>query len=129
MFLDIGAGELLVLVVLAVLLFGPEKVPEIARKAARVVKFLRGVANQATDKLKDELGPEYADLTPADLHPKRFLQRTLLSDMQADLDEVQADLDGVKAELADVQAKVGEFPPGPDSELLNDGAVEALAPD
>jgi len=99
MFLDIGAGELLVIVILAVLLFGPEKLPDLIKKAARVVVYLRGVANSATDTLKEQLGPEFSDLTPADLNPKRLLERTVLKEVQADLDAIKAQVDGLKVDL------------------------------
>jgi sec-independent protein translocase protein TatB len=74
---DIGFGEFAVIIVLAVLLFGPEKIPPMARKVARVIHFLKNVANRATDEVKAELGPEYSDLTPADLHPKAFIQKVM----------------------------------------------------
>ena len=99
MLFSIGAGELVVIVVLAVILFGPEKVPDLVKKTARVVVYLRGVANSATDTLKEQLGPEYADLTPADLHPRRLLERTVLKEVQADLDAIKAQVDGLKTDL------------------------------
>jgi Tat protein translocase TatB subunit len=74
MLLDIGSGEFLVLLVLAAILIGPDKLPELARKIARVVTFLRGVANDATSKLRAELGPEFADLT-AETQPAKWLDR------------------------------------------------------
>ena len=99
MLFGIGGGELLALLLAAVILFGPEKIPEFSRKAARVVHYLRNVANTATDHIKEELGPEYSDLKLRDLNPKTLLQKTLLDDIQGDLDEIKADLGGVKAEL------------------------------
>lgn len=96
---DIGAGELITLVVLAIILFGPERIPEFARKAARVIHYLRGVANQATEQIKGELGPEYANLTLADLNPKTFIQKHLLDDIQDDIDDIKSDLSLVKHEL------------------------------
>ena len=98
-FLGIGWGELMLLLVLAVIFFGPEKLPEISRKAARVIHTVRLLANQATSQLKEELGPEYQDLTMADLNPKTFVQKHLLADMQEDLADIQKELDGVKMEL------------------------------
>lgn len=98
-FFGIGWGELMLLMVLAVIFFGPEKLPELSRKAARVVYAMRVFANQATSQLKEELGPEYKDLTLADLNPKTFVQKTLLGDMQDDLDEIKKELDGVKSDL------------------------------
>ena len=98
-FLGINASEFLILVVLAVIFFGPERIPEFSRKAARVVFYVRNIANGATQQLKDELGPEYKDLTLEDLNPKTFVQKYLLDEIQADLDDVRSDLDDVRREV------------------------------
>ena len=37
---DIGPAEFLLLLVLAVILFGPERLPELARKAARMIRYV-----------------------------------------------------------------------------------------
>ena len=95
----IDAGEIMMLVVLGVIMFGPEKIPEMSRKAARVVHYLRNVANQATDQIKGELGPEYADLTIDDLNPKKFIQKHLLDDVQGDINDIKGELMGVKTEV------------------------------
>ncbi|WP_446721073.1 sec-independent translocase [Luteococcus sp. H138] len=87
------------LAVLATIMFGPEKIPELSRKAARVVFFLRNIANNAQDQLRAELGPEYANLDIRDLHPKTFIQKHLLDDMQADIDELKSDLSDVRSDL------------------------------
>lgn len=118
----IGGGEFLTLVILAVVLFGPEKIPEFSRKAARVVHYLRNVANNATTQLRTELGPEYADLELKDLTPKAILQRALLDDMQADLAEIKTDLDSVKAELGTTGAELDSSVKG---SLAAAGAVVA----
>ena len=99
MIFDIGAGELLAIVIIAVVLFGPDKVPEMAHKAGRIIAYLRGIANSATDTLKSQLGPEFADLTPADLQPRRLLERTILRDVQADLDGIKSQVEGLKNDL------------------------------
>ncbi len=67
--IDFNVSEILVLGVLAVIIFGPEKLPEVARKAARVLNYLRNIANDAQGRLRQELGPEFADLELADLNP------------------------------------------------------------
>lgn len=99
MLFDIGAGELVAIVLIAVLLFGPDKVPDLVKKAGRIIAYLRQVANAATDTLKSQLGPEFADMTPADLQPRRLLERTILRDVKADLDGIKAQVDGLKQDL------------------------------
>ena len=94
---DVGAPELLVLVVIAVILFGPEKLPEFARKAARVIKYVRTMAGSAQDQLQKELGPEFSDLDVRDLNPRTFIQKHLMDDV----DPIVAD---VKKEIADSTA-------------------------
>ena len=55
--LDINGPEFVLLLVLAVILFGPERLPDLARKAARVLRYLRTVAGSAQQQLSKELGP------------------------------------------------------------------------
>ncbi len=94
---DINAPEFLVLVVIAIVLFGPEKLPEFARKASRVLRYLRNIASNAQDQLSQELGPEFKDLDIRDLNPKTFVQKHLLEDIDPLLDDVKSELGGVSA--------------------------------
>ena len=94
---DIGPAEFVLLLVLAVILFGPERLPELARKAARIVRYVRTMADNAQRQLKDELGPEFSDLDIRDLHPRTFVQKHLL-------DEVEPIVADVKKDFADATA-------------------------
>ena len=114
MLLDIGSGEIIAIVVLAAVLLGPEKIPPLAKKVGRVLGFLRQVANSATDQIKAELGPEYADLTLSDLKPKNLVQKILPDDVQDEMTTLRAELAAMRTEVtklqtetaADVQATV-----------------------
>lgn len=89
--------EITLLVALAVIMFGPEKIPDVARKVARVIHFLRGIANDATSKLREELGPEYADLQLSDLNPRTFVAKHLLSAEEvSDLREIRDEFTSTK---------------------------------
>ena len=119
---DIGGAELLLLAVLGVLLFGPDKVPELARKTARVVRYLRGIANSATSQLKQELGPEFADLKATDLQPRNLVQKFLLNDIQDDLNDIKSELSDVRNEL-DMGAASAELAVTDVKELAAAGAT------
>ena len=97
--LDINGPEFALLLVLAVILFGPERLPDLARKAARLLNFLRGAANNAQQQLTKELGPEFENLDFRDLNPRSFIQKNLLDN------SVVAD---VKAEIAGVGQALDE---------------------
>jgi sec-independent protein translocase protein TatB len=73
-------ADLAVLVVLGLVLFGPDRLPKVAGDAARVLRQLRQMAQSATDELKAELGPEMADLDLTTLNPRRFVQKHLFED-------------------------------------------------
>ena len=79
MFFDFGAGEIIGLAVLAMILIGPERLPNFAVDAAKFVKKVREMATSATNELKENLGPGFEDLKPTDLNPKTFLQKQLSS--------------------------------------------------
>ena len=91
MLFGIEAMDVLLILIAAVVLFGPEKLPQYSRKAARVFVYLRDIANNAKTTLRTELGPEYADLELKDLHPKAFLAKHLREEV-ALLEEAKKDL-------------------------------------
>jgi len=107
MLLDIGSGEVIAIVVLAAVLLGPEKIPPLAKKVGRVLGFLRKVANSATDQIKAELGPEYADLTLSDLKPKNLVQKIIPDDVQDEMASLRAELADMRTEMDRLQAETG----------------------
>ena len=72
---NIGLPELLVLALVAVVVVGPDRLPKLARDAAEMLRTLRELATGAREQLRDELGPEFADIDLRNLNPRRALQR------------------------------------------------------
>jgi sec-independent protein translocase protein TatB len=83
----IGLPELAVIAFVAVIVFGPERLPEFARQAGRFLRQLRNLAQNAQTQLRDELGPEYADLKLADLDPRQAIRKHILEAMEDDFDD------------------------------------------
>jgi sec-independent protein translocase protein TatB len=75
---SLGWLEIGMLVVVALLVFGPDKLPSVARDAARVLRQLRSMAQGARTQLKSELGPEFADFDLDSLNPRTFVRKHLL---------------------------------------------------
>lgn len=77
--LDIGLGEGILIVVLALLVFGPERLPKVASDAARTLRQIRSMATAARRDLVDAAGlDEQGELTGTlrdirDLDPRRVL--------------------------------------------------------
>lgn len=124
---DVGPAEIAVLAVVAIIIFGPERLPELARKAARVVRFLRGIANNAQESLSRELGTE-VDLS----NPRAFLKSYLLDDLQPVIDDVKKDLQEVesevRAEFAQVRNNIEALDQGRSVEAGVNGGVRVGAP-
>ena len=106
MLLDINGPEFALLLVLAIILFGPEKLPDLARKAARIVQYLRTAAGSAQEQLSKELGPGFENLDFRDLNPKQFVQRHILSDVDPILADVKSEIAGVGSTLSEGSASV-----------------------
>jgi sec-independent protein translocase protein TatB len=80
----VGLPEFAVLAFVAVLVFGPDKLPELARQAGVMVKKFRNLANAARDELRSELGPDYADLELRDLDPRTIVKRHIAEALEED---------------------------------------------
>ena len=108
--LDINGPEFVLLLVLAVILFGPERLPDLARKAARVLRYLRTVAGSAQQQLSKELGPEFENLDFRDLNPKAFVQKHLLDDVEPIIADVKSEVSDlaktIKSPTADISGAI-----------------------
>jgi sec-independent protein translocase protein TatB len=80
----IGLPELVVIAIVAVVVFGPDRLPEFARQAGKFMRQLRNLAQSAQTQLREELGPEYADLKLADLDPRQAIRKHILEAMEDD---------------------------------------------
>jgi sec-independent protein translocase protein TatB len=81
---NLGPFEIVVLVIVALIVFGPDKLPTLAKDAARMVRTLRDLAQGARTQLRDELGPEFGDLDLRSLNPRAALQKALFDDDEDD---------------------------------------------
>ena len=81
---DFGVGEIAGLVVLALILVGPERMPRVAGDLARMIRKVRAMTNTATAEIRENLGPGFEDLTPSDLNPKTFIKRHVASVLEED---------------------------------------------
>ena len=102
---DVGLLELAVIALVAVVVLGPDKLPDLARQAAQLLHRVRGLAHNARDELRNELGPDYADLELRDLDPRSIVRKHIT--------EAMAEVDREEAEAAKEAATLpeGHVPP------------------
>ncbi|WP_456698751.1 sec-independent translocase [Aeromicrobium sp. P5_D10] len=75
-----GVPEIAVIMVVALLVFGPERLPEIARQAGGFVRSLKQMADNAKEDLGREMGQDLSDLNLKDLDPREIVRRSFLDD-------------------------------------------------
>ena len=85
MFDSIGWGEIIVLGLAALFIFGPERLPTLAKDAAAGLKRVREAISGVREQVNESLGDDLAELRDLDLrqyHPKTFIRNQLLADDQ-----------------------------------------------
>jgi len=129
LFLDINAPEFILLAVAAVILFGPERLPEFARKAAQVLHYVRQMAGNAQTQLKSELGPEFSDLDFRDLNPKEFVRKHLLEDVEPIITDIKDNVNAMNGKeiFAELETTFAEAKRGRPATLTSAALVGAGA--
>ncbi len=79
--MDVGLLEFMVLAIVAIFVFGPDKLPEVARQAAKLLRSARTTLSSARTQLSDELGPEFSNMDLSDLNPRSLVKKHLLDDL------------------------------------------------
>ena len=86
MFDSIGWGEIVVLALAALFIFGPDRLPGLAKDAATGLKRVREAMTGVREQLHDNLGDDFDQLRDLDIrqyHPKTFIRNQLLADDDA----------------------------------------------
>ena len=109
MFSSLGWPEVAVLIVVALFVFGPERLPKMAAEAGRMLRTLRQLANNARDELKADLGPELGDLDFDSLNPRTFVRKHLFED--GDDDGGMGELKGVTDDFREFWRDEDDSPP------------------
>lgn len=71
------AEKIILLVVLAALIIGPSRLPDVAARLGNVVRALRRLASNAEGRLREELGPEFDEVDWRRLDPRRYDPRQI----------------------------------------------------
>jgi sec-independent protein translocase protein TatB len=108
-FSGLGWEEVLLLVIVGLIIFGPDRLPKAARDLGQMLRQVRTMARGAASDLRAELGPEMADIDLRTLHPRRFVEDALFGD-DDDAVSPHAD-DGEFGRTAPVALSAGERPP------------------
>jgi sec-independent protein translocase protein TatB len=93
---SLGWLEIVTLFVVALLIFGPDKLPSVAKDAAQMLRQLRSMAKDARGQIKSELGPEFSDFDLDSLNPRTFVRKNLFEDN--DEDDLPPQRNGSRAE-------------------------------
>jgi sec-independent protein translocase protein TatB len=98
---NLNGWELIILGMLGLFLFGPERLPKVISDATRVIRGIRNLARNATQELSRELGTE---VTLEDLHPKTFIRKHILSDeeqqaLRRPLDDLAREMRGIDSDV------------------------------
>jgi sec-independent protein translocase protein TatB len=143
-FFGINGWEFVVLVLLAMFIFGPDKLPKAISDGVKMLRNLRDMASNATSDLSRELG---TDISLEDLHPKTLLRKHLLSeedervlrrpfddlyrDVRKDLKGVHSELKGVRGDIesvhGDVRSAAGSLRGGSGAKPVSTGGPAELS--
>ncbi|GAA3650949.1 Sec-independent protein translocase TatB [Microbacterium marinilacus] len=85
MFFGLTFEKVLVILAIAALLIGPERLPRYAEVLAQFVRRARDFAQGARTRVREEMGPEFDEvdwrkLDPRQYDPRRIIREALLDD-------------------------------------------------
>ncbi|MGA9101224.1 sec-independent translocase [Aeromicrobium sp.] len=73
-----GWPEILMIGMVGVIVFGPDKLPDLARQAGRFIRTVRRMAENAKNDLGREIGEDFSGLKLRDLDPREMVRKNIL---------------------------------------------------
>jgi sec-independent protein translocase protein TatB len=80
----ISAPEFIVLLAVAAVVLGPERMPQYAQQLGRLVRELRRMAQGASQQVRSEMGPEFDDIDWRKFDPRQYDPRRIVREALAD---------------------------------------------
>jgi len=119
----INGGELIVLIVLALLLLGPEKIPEYLRKLREWVHKARKLGEGAKAQFKEETGTDFDDVDWQKYDPRQYDPRRVIREALSEpIEDLEASLKDAKTTVHDaadtVRGKPSERPQLTQEEII-----------
>lgn len=95
----INAYEFVILIVLALVILGPERLPQYARNLARWARQARDLAEDAKGRFKDETGTDFDEVDwkrydPRQYDPRRIIRDALSNEYGEDFRETRSAVTG-----------------------------------
>lgn len=72
--------KIFVILVIAMFLVGPDRLPIYAKRLGELTRGARRMANDARDRLRDEMGPEFDEVDWKQLDPRQYDPRRIIRD-------------------------------------------------
>ncbi|GGK65599.1 translocase [Ornithinimicrobium pekingense] len=77
-FFNLTSTEIVLLVLLALLVLGPRRLPHYAARLAQLVRQLRDLAEGAKGQIREEMGPAFDDIDWRQLDPRQYDPRRIV---------------------------------------------------
>lgn len=97
---SLGTGEILVIVLIAVIVFGPQRLPEITRKAGELL----AKAREMTRSVTDTIDAEYGEITAP------------VKELKGEYDATMSELKGVAKSIPDLSVELPKVELNPTGE-------------
>ncbi|WP_042406363.1 sec-independent translocase [Streptacidiphilus carbonis] len=123
---DISPFKLVALIVLAVIIFGPDKLPKLVADAMGIIRKIREFSDSAKEDIRKELGPEFKDFEFEDLNPKTFVRKQLATHGEEfGLNDLQELKNGFTKDAAAATAAVKSVRDDPLAKVADDSSAPA----
>ena len=100
MILFIGTPEIIIVLVVAVLIFGPEKIPEVARNLGKGIRMLRDATTNVKKEIMKEAYEAGLDKEKLDKGlEKEIKELRKIMDVKEDVEQVTRQIDEIKGSI------------------------------
>lgn len=114
--LGINTPELFIIIIVAVLVIGPSRLPGYVDKLKNLIREVRKMASGARETIKEEAGVDLDDIDWKKLDPRQYDPRRIIREALLDDDDVNS-LNNLKAAPSSLVSSI----------LGNDSASDAVA--